>query len=115
MRRWRQSSKRAANWVSACSAWAVPWGWVMLRQVVFMCASKSDDVLGDTVGGCNLRCHACSPEAHDSPLAGQVPFFSFVDHRGGADMQHACGIANATGVHGHVWHVKLACRKDTIQ
>jgi hypothetical protein len=25
-------------------------GWVMLRQVVFMCASKSDDVLGDTVG-----------------------------------------------------------------
>ena len=48
MRRWRQSSKRVANWVSACSAWAVPWGWVMLRQVVFMCASKSDDVLGDT-------------------------------------------------------------------
>jgi hypothetical protein len=29
-------------------------------------------------------------------------FFSFVDHRGGTDVQHACGIANAAGVHRHI-------------
>jgi hypothetical protein len=59
-RRWRQSAKHAAHWVRACSVCAVPWG----RVTVFLSASKSDDVLGDTVSCGNLRCHACSPEAH---------------------------------------------------
>jgi hypothetical protein len=31
--------------------------------MVFMGASKSDDVLGDTVGCGMLKCHARSPEA----------------------------------------------------
>jgi hypothetical protein len=31
-----------------------------------------------------------------------MPFFLFVDHRGGADVQHPRGIANAAGVHRHI-------------
>jgi len=36
--------------------------------MVFMGASKSDDVLGDTVGCGMLKCHARSPEA-DAAIA----------------------------------------------
>jgi hypothetical protein len=31
-----------------------------------------------------------------------MPFFEFLDDRGGADMQHTRSIPNATGVHGHI-------------
>jgi hypothetical protein len=31
-----------------------------------------------------------------------MPFFEFFNHGGGTDVQHACGIANATGVHRHI-------------
>jgi hypothetical protein len=37
--------------------------------MVFMGASKSDDVLGDTVGCGMLQCHARSPEADRRSMA----------------------------------------------
>ena len=42
------------------------------------------------------------PRAHDSPGAGLVPFFEFLDHRGGTDVQHAGRVTNPTGIHGHL-------------
>jgi len=87
-------------------------------------AITSVDELGCVRSSTSRRARSCAhaaPQAHphaispprpaqdggaatrdDAPLAGQVPFFSCVDHRGGADMQHARGIANAPGVHGPI-------------
>jgi hypothetical protein len=40
-------------------------------------------------------------------------FFQFVDDGGGTDVQHARGIANATGVHGHINDLLLDLRRLT--
>jgi len=37
-------------------------------------------------------------------------FFSFFQNCCRADVQHACGIANATGVHGHINDLLLDLR-----
>ena len=39
--------------------------------------------------------------------------FKFLDHRGGTDMEHTSGIANATGVHRHVDDLLLDFRRLT--
>jgi hypothetical protein len=39
---------------------------------------------------------------HDSPVARQVPFFQFLEHRGGTDVQDTGSIANAAGVQRHI-------------
>ena len=56
-----------------------------------------------------LRC--CNTRGYTACRSGA--FFSFVDHRGGADMQHARGIANATRVEGHSDALRLALRRLT--
>src|SRR2546428_9324835 len=40
-----------------------------------------------------------------------LPFFSFLDDRGRADVQYPRRIANPTGVHGHVDDLALHCRR----
>ena len=42
-----------------------------------------------------------------------MPFFAFFHDCGGADVQHACGIANATGVHRHIDDLLLDLRRLT--
>jgi hypothetical protein len=42
-----------------------------------------------------------------------VPFFEFFHDGGGADVQHARGIANATGVHRHIDDLLLDLRRLT--
>src|SRR5262245_31326364 len=42
------------------------------------------------------------PTRHDSPGGAWVPFFEFLDDRGGADMQDARGVTNPAGIHGPI-------------
>ena len=49
----------------------------------------------------------------DSPAGGQVPFFEFFNDCSGADVQHARGSANATGVHRHIDNLLLDRRRLT--
>jgi hypothetical protein len=42
-----------------------------------------------------------------------VPFFEFLNDCGGADVQHARGIANATGIHRHIDDLLLDRRRLT--
>ncbi len=39
-----------------------------------------------------------------------MPFFEFFNDGGGTDVQHARGIADATGVHRHINDLLLDCR-----
>src|SRR5262245_17049792 len=45
---------------------------------------------------------ARTPTRHDSPGGAQVPFFEFLDDRGGANMQDARGVTNPAGIHSHI-------------
>jgi hypothetical protein len=42
-----------------------------------------------------------------APVGSRVPFFEFFHHCGRTDVQHACSIANATGIPGHLDHLLL--------
>src|SRR5262249_44741691 len=46
-----------------------------------------------------------------SRAGAQVPCFSFRHNRVGTDVQHPCGVTNATGVHGHLDHLLFDLRR----
>src|SRR5262249_31094762 len=45
-----------------------------------------------------------------SPVGSQVPFFEFFNYCGRTDVQHACGITNATGIQSHIDNLLLHLR-----
>jgi hypothetical protein len=49
----------------------------------------------------------------NSPDGSRVPFFEFFHHGGRADVQHACRIAHATGIEGHINDLLLHRRRLT--